>query len=105
MPREQWDRLQQQLSNFGYLRSEDVVEVVSDQDISAVLIAAITAAQEDVSDAIVVPVGRLDDINVYIGIGEALEGRFCGVPDRGGAIGPLTYYHRQESKPISPVRK
>src|SRR6185503_13021410 len=87
----QWARLQQQLSNFGYLADEDVVEVANDGDISAALIAAIAAAQEDVSETIVEPAGRLDDINVYIGIAENLEGRFCGVPDRGGEIGPQTF--------------
>ena len=96
---EQWGRLQKQLSNYGYLAHEDVVEVASDNDINSELIAAITAAQKDVvgdiSGLTAVPMLeplRLDHIDLIVGIGETLQGRFCGVPDRGGGtIGPLTF--------------
>ncbi|MGJ0484293.1 MAG: matrixin family metalloprotease [Methylomicrobium sp.] len=90
--RQKWTHLQQQLSNHGYLFREDIVDVVSDRDISAKLITAITSAQENISGLIAVPVrGHFDDIGSYAGIVEALQGRFCGVPDHGGSIGPLTF--------------
>jgi len=94
---EQWTRLQKQLVNHGYIDREAVVEVASDHDISAQLIAAIIAAQEDVgavSGSTAVPVEdglRLEDIDLLVDIVEALQGRFCGVPDRGGTLGPLTF--------------
>jgi hypothetical protein len=84
-----WARLQEQLSSHGFLRREDVRKVVSDADITPALRAAIEHAGGVSLDA-GVPLGA-QDIGLIAPVGNALQGRFCGVPDRGGSIGPLTF--------------
>lgn len=91
MPRnEDWWRLQDELSRQGYLAREDVRDIVTDADITPTLQDAIAraggAGGENWADPI-----RLQDVNRYIPVVEALRGRFCGVPDRGGTIGTQTF--------------
>jgi Matrixin len=93
MPRSNdWTRLQQSLSDFGYLAHENVVEVTNNRNISPELIAAIAAAQNDSTGVVTVDdtIG-IRDVGAYLGLADSLAGRFCGVPDQGGGIGPLTF--------------
>ena len=87
-----WARLQRRLSDSGYLALENVVNVVAQQDIGPALIAAIAAAEQSVTGHATVH-DRIDvhDIGSFIGIDDALSARFCGVPDAGGNLGPLTF--------------
>ena len=89
---QQWFRLQHLLCNHGYLAAEDVVEVTNDRHISSKLVNAIATVREVAGGSITAPVrDRAHELGPYGVIGDALEGRFCGVPYEGGSIGPLTF--------------
>lgn len=85
-----WNDLQHQLVNHGFLSRDRVTEVTDRSEISPELAAAIGEAQRSVgersSDRI-----RARDLDLIGHLGGALDGRFCGVPDHGGNIGPLTF--------------
>lgn len=89
---QQWSYLQKQLVNHGYLASQDVIDVTSDQDISPNLIDAIHTAQASISNVTPEPVHRrFDEIAKYLPTADALDGMYCGVPDHGGTLATLTF--------------
>ena len=88
---ETWTHLQDQLANHGFLARDRVVDVTDRGTIPPELLAAIGEAQRSVGEPVVEARIRPHDIDIFGHLGDALDGRFCGVPDQGGNIGPLTF--------------
>ncbi|MGZ9076021.1 MAG: matrixin family metalloprotease [Burkholderiaceae bacterium] len=93
MPRtEDWARLQVHLVNHGYLAANQVVDVRAQSDISPALIGAVQDARRGIEGpshhGTVIEIDRVEQI---VPILDALSNRFCGVPDQGGSLGPLTF--------------
>lgn len=85
-----WASVQNQLVSHGFLARESVTEVRADSDISEALRQAMREARGDArEEAHLGGIGRYQDL--LEPLGGLLDGRFCGTPDRGGAIGPLTF--------------
>lgn len=90
MPRNpNWNRIQHQLNRHGYLSREEIRDIEVDADITPALVNAI----ENVGGIRIhadEPI-RVSDIEQIVPVVEALANRYCGVPDRGGSIGPLAF--------------
>lgn len=89
-----WNKLQHEMTRLGFLDRDQVTELRGDQVIPVPLQKALADANQafglNLSHAIITDtkVNDFAQINDFIGL---LTDRFCGVPDRGGKIGPLTF--------------
>jgi hypothetical protein len=92
MPVDKWTSLQKNLARFGYLKPDEITAVKGAGDVGLALKHAITEAQADLGHR--QPIEKLlhqkDWIDLF-NLDTVLDGRFCGVPDKGGKIGPLTF--------------
>jgi hypothetical protein len=90
MPRRQdWANLQNQLASQGFIGRESVRDVSREEHISDTLRDAIRVAQGATGS--VTEHVRFDYIGHLGGLAGVLGSRFCGVPEGGGSIGPLTF--------------
>ena len=92
MPPTDWTNLQEGLVLHGFLSPDAIVEVRSQDDINPELVDAVLAAQDSIGDAVIIEehldFDRFERLRPF---GDALAGRFCGVPDTASGIGPLTF--------------
>lgn len=89
---QEWARLQGQLVRHGYLSRDHVDAAIEVDALDPDLARAIAEALRSQNQSVVhdwVFDGK--DAAVLDKISSGLEERFCGVPDRGGSLGPLTF--------------
>jgi hypothetical protein len=85
-----WSSVQNQLVRHGFLARESVSDIREESDVSESLRKALQEARASVDvHAQVSEIGHYHDL--LEPIGGLLDGRFCGTPDRGGDLGPLTF--------------